>query len=62
MRVQVRIPLPLAVCLLLLLLGGAWQWSRTRAASVRNAKEAVTFRELRPVQEFKPRILRRLHD
>jgi len=54
-RAEIRIPVPLAVCLVLLLLLGVWVSRTPRPADV------VTFRQLQPVKELKPRIIRRVH-
>ena len=62
-RAEIRIPVPLAVCLILLLLAGVWQWSRlARPPQPSQSADVVTFRELRPVEELKPRIIRRQHE
>jgi hypothetical protein len=54
-RAEIRVPVPLAACLALLAGLGYWI---ARPAPLPQ-KEAVTFRQLRPVEELKPRIIRR---
>ena len=61
-RAQIRIPVPLAVCLVLLLLAGLWQFAKPRPAPLSQSADIVTFRELQPVKELKPRIIRRQHE
>ena len=59
-RAQIRIPVPLALCLLLaLLFAGLRQATRPPAPET---VTAVTFRELQPVKEIKPRIIRRHYE
>ena len=61
-RAEIRIPVPLAVCLALLLAAGVW-WSRpVPPPRITQSADVVTVRELRPVKELKPRIIRRAHD
>jgi hypothetical protein len=59
-RAQLRIPVPVAVAVTLLLLAFA------AAALRRNPPPAVvtevTFRELQPVKELKPRVIRRHYE
>ena len=57
LRAEIRIPVPVAVCLVMLLLAAIWVYRPQPESLV----QAVTFRELRPVKEFKPRIIRRVH-
>jgi hypothetical protein len=58
-RAQIRIPVPLAVCLVLLLVFGYWRW---RPSPAPDEVRLVTFRELQPVKELKPRIIRRANE
>jgi hypothetical protein len=64
-QVQIRIPLPVAICAALLLAVGLWRWTAPRpAVELPRAEggrtaEVLTFRELTPVRELKPRIIRR---
>jgi hypothetical protein len=59
-RAGVRVPAPLAVCLLLaLLIAGVRQSTRPPAPET---VTAVTFRELQPVKEIRPRIIRRHYE
>jgi hypothetical protein len=54
---EIRIPVPVAACLVVLLLAAIWMYRPAPATLV----QAVTFRELQPVKEFKPRIIRRAY-
>lgn len=54
---EIRIPVPVAACLVVLLLVAIWMYRPTPAPLV----QAVTFRELQPVKELKPRIIRRVY-
>ena len=56
---EIRIPVPLAIALALLMLAGLWQVNRTPPAPV---VTEVSFRELQPVKELKPRIIRRHYE
>ncbi len=64
---SIRIPLPVAACLAVLLAMGAWRWVTprdrvvTRVAYRDNTAQAMTFHELQPVTELRPRIIRRGH-
>jgi hypothetical protein len=64
-RRSIRLPLPAAACLLILLLAGLWRWVVPREPVVNNvvythqAAEVLTFKDLRPVSELQPRIIRR---
>ena len=66
-RWSIRIPLPAAACLVVLLAAGAWRWAVpdervvTRVVYRDNAAGVLTFRELQPVTELRPRIIRRGH-
>jgi hypothetical protein len=57
---EIRIPIPLAVAALLLLFAGIWLFQP--APSPPSSTQLVTFRELRPVSELKPRIIRRTYE
>jgi hypothetical protein len=57
-QVQIRVPLPVAIFAVLLLALGLWRWSAPPAAPGQSAT-VLTFRELTPVKELKPRIIRR---
>src|SRR6266542_3862870 len=57
LRAEIRIPVPVAACLVVLLLAAIWVYRPEPAPLV----QAVTFRDLRPVKEFKPRIIRRVY-
>jgi hypothetical protein len=62
-RAEIRIPVPLAVCLALLILAGLWTFSSPPPPpQPARAADVVTFRELKPVKELKPRIIRRQHE
>jgi hypothetical protein len=58
-RAQIRIPVPLAAGLVLLLLLGYWQ---SRPTPPSHPVRLVTFRDLQPVKELKPRIIRRQYE
>ena len=60
---SIRVPAPVAACLLILLALGAWLWVKQPSGNSPPPREAqlVGFRELRPVSEFRPRIIRRHH-
>jgi hypothetical protein len=65
-QVQLHIPLPVAICAALLLAFGLWRGVAPRREPAPPAKagqsaEVLTFRELTPVKELKPRIIRREH-
>jgi hypothetical protein len=65
-QVEIRIPLPVAICVALLLAFGVWRGIMPRRVAdvpaVRpQSAEMLTFRELTPVKELKPRIIRRNH-
>jgi hypothetical protein len=66
-RRSIRIPLPVAACLMLLLLAGVWRSLSPRERVVtqivyrEHAAGTVSFRDLRPVTELRPRIIRRGH-
>jgi len=65
-QVEIRIPLPVAICVVLLLAFGLWRSMAPRQlAEVPTVRpqpaEMLTFRELTPVKELKPRIIRRNH-
>jgi hypothetical protein len=57
---DIRIPVPVAIALALLMLAGLWQVNRT--SPLRAPVTEVTFRELQPVKELKPRIIRRHYE
>lgn len=58
-RAEIRIPVPVAIAAALLTLAGLWQMQRTPPAA---QVTEVTFRELQPVKELKPRIIRRAYE
>ncbi len=63
---SIRVPLPVAACVAVLLAAGTWRWvvPRERVTEVvyrEKPAEVLTFRELQPVTEFQPRIIRRGH-
>lgn len=64
---SIRIPLPVVACLVVLLAAGAWRWAVpdervvTRLVYRANAADVLTFHELQPVTELRPRIIRRGH-
>jgi hypothetical protein len=60
-HVEIRIPLPVAICAALLLVLGLWRWTVPRPVAPGRQAEVLTFRELTPVKELKPRIIRREH-
>jgi hypothetical protein len=57
LRAEIRIPVPVAACLVLLLLAGVWMYRPAPPPG----PQAITFRELQPVKELKPRIIRRAY-
>ena len=57
---EIRIPIPFAVAALLLLFAGIWLFRP--APSPPASTQLITFRELRPVDELKPRIIRRTYE
>ena len=60
-RRSIRMPLPVAACLVLLIALGAWRWAvpRERVIYRENTAQVLTFRDLEPVTELRPRIIRR---
>jgi hypothetical protein len=56
---SIRIPIPVAIALVLLLLAGVWQVNRPAPPA---PVVEVSFRELQPVKELKPRIIRRHYE
>jgi hypothetical protein len=60
LRAELRIPVPLAAAAILLLFAGIWLFRP--APSPPPSTQLVTFRELRPVNELKPRIIRRTYE
>jgi hypothetical protein len=58
-QVQLRVPLPVAIFAALLLALGLWRWSAPQPAEPGRSATVLTFRELTPVKELKPRIIRR---
>ena len=57
LHAEIRIPVPVAACLIVLLLAAIWMYRPAPAPLV----QTVTFRELQPVKELKPRIIRRAY-
>lgn len=57
---EIRIPIPIAAAAILLLFAGIWLFRP--APSPSPSTQLVTFRELRPVTELKPRIIRRAYE
>jgi hypothetical protein len=57
LRAEIRIPVPVAACLVLLLVVGVWMYRPAPPPE----PQAVTFRQLQPVKELKPRIIRRAY-
>ena len=57
LQAEIRIPVPAAACLVVLLVVAIWMYRPAPVPLV----QAVTFRELQPVKEFKPRIIRRAY-
>lgn len=60
-RAEIRIPVPVAVGLAPLIALGLW-WSKPAPPVPAQRAEVVTFRQLQPVKELKPRIIRRSHE
>jgi hypothetical protein len=66
-QVQIRIPLPVAIVAALLVALGLWRGTAPRRVVVvpsvqpGQSAQVLTFRELTPVKELKPRIIRRKH-
>jgi hypothetical protein len=63
-QVEIRIPLPVAIVVALLLALGAWRrlappGGGTLSLEPGQSATVFTFRELTPVKELKPRIIRR---
>ncbi|SPE41729.1 hypothetical protein SBA3_4550004 [Candidatus Sulfopaludibacter sp. SbA3] len=62
--VSIRVPLPVACCLALLLAAAAWRAAQPappafKPTVVSTPAHDLTFNELRPVVELRPRIIRR---
>jgi|SRR5581483_4988694 len=58
-RAEIRIPVPAAAGLILLLLAGFWLSADRAPQPPAQSADVVTFRELQPVKELKPRIIRK---
>src|ERR1044071_8006381 len=58
-HIEIRVPLPLAVCLVLLLALVYWRGPEPQPVDSGQTAKVLTFRELTPVTELKPRIIRR---
>ena len=62
-RRSIRVPLPVAAAAAVLIAAGVWRWvtPRERVVYRDSTAKVLSFEDLRPVTELRPRIIRRRH-